>query len=81
MMVPSRFAIALLVLTAMNLLNYVDRYVPSAVKGLFKKDLDLDDKQTALPLTAFIIVYMLASPVFGTTLSILSPRKAIMPAR
>ncbi|MFT3706798.1 MAG: MFS transporter [Archangium sp.] len=57
---------ALLVLTAMNLLNYVDRYVPSAVKGLFKKDLNLDDKQTALPLTAFIIVYMLASPVFGT---------------
>jgi MFS family permease len=57
---------ALLVLTAMNLLNYVDRYVPSAVKGLFKKDLALDDKQTALPLTAFIIVYMLASPVFGT---------------
>lgn len=57
---------ALLVLTAMNLLNYVDRYVPSAVKGLFKKDLDLTDTQTSLPLTAFIIVYMLASPVFGT---------------
>jgi len=55
----------LAVLTAMNLLNYLDRYVPSAVKGLFKADLQLTDTQTSLPLTAFVIVYMLASPVFG----------------
>lgn len=57
---------ALLILTLMNMLNYVDRYVPSAVKGLFKKDFDLTDQQTSLPLTAFIVVYMFASPVFGT---------------
>lgn len=57
---------ALLILTLMNMLNYVDRYVPSAVKGLFKKDLDLTDTQTSLPLTAFIIVYMIASPIFGS---------------
>ncbi len=57
---------ALLILTLMNMLNYVDRYVPSAVKGLFKKDLDLTDTQTSLPLTAFIIVYIIASPIFGT---------------
>lgn len=56
---------ALLVLTAMNMLNYVDRWVPSAVKELFKKDLSLTDAQTAWPLTAFVLVYMLASPVFG----------------
>lgn len=56
---------ALLVLTAMNMLNYVDRWVPSAVKELFKKDLGLTDAQTAWPLTAFVLVYMLASPVFG----------------
>lgn len=49
----------------MNLLNYIDRYVPSAVKDLFKKDLGLTDAQTSLPLSAFVIVYMLASPVFG----------------
>jgi MFS family permease len=53
------------VLTAMNLLNYLDRYVPSAVKDLFKKDLGLTDAQTSLPLTAFIVVYMLTSPIFG----------------
>lgn len=57
---------AVLVLTAMNLLNYIDRWVPSAVKPLFQKDLELTDEQTSLPLTAFILVYMLTSPIFGT---------------
>lgn len=57
---------ALFVLTAMNLLNYVDRWVPSAVKGLIKDELDLSDKQTSMPLTAFIFVYMIASPIFGS---------------
>lgn len=62
---PGAARFAVVVLTAMNLLNYVDRYVPSAVKDLFKKDLGLTDAQTSLPLTAFVFVYMLASPVFG----------------
>ena len=56
---------ALFVLTLMNMLNYVDRWVPSAVKELFKGELKLTDAQTSWPLTAFIIVYMLASPIFG----------------
>ena len=60
----ARWAIA--ILTAMNLLNYLDRYVPSAVKDLFKRDLHLSDAQTSLPLTAFVVVYMLASPIFGS---------------
>jgi len=59
-------AFALVVLTTMNLLNYVDRWVPSAVKALFKKDLELTDAETSLPLTAFIIVYMIASPIFAS---------------
>lgn len=49
----------------MNMLNYVDRWVPSAVKSLFKKDLDLTDAETSWPLTAFVLVYMIASPIFG----------------
>ncbi len=57
---------AVLLLTAMNLLNYVDRWVPSAVKSLFQADLGLDDAQTSLPLSAFVVVYMIASPVFGS---------------
>ena len=56
---------ALFVLTLMNMLNYVDRWVPSAVKELFKDDLKLTDAQTSWPLTAFIVVYMVASPIFG----------------
>ena len=50
----------------MNLLNYLDRYVPSAVKDLFKHDLGLSDAETSYPLTAFVIVYMLSSPFFGS---------------
>eukprot|EP00128_Syssomonas_multiformis_P010421 Colp12_sorted_trinity150504_noHs@32073 len=53
------------VLTAINTLNYMDRYLPSAVKDLFKKDLDLTDAETSVPLTAFLLVYMVASPIFG----------------
>lgn len=58
-------AFAMAVLTAMNLLNYIDRYVPSAVKDLFKQDLGLTDTQTSIPFSAFVVVYMVASPIFG----------------
>lgn len=62
---PRGATFAIAVLTAMNLLNYLDRFVPSAVKDLFKEDLKLTDAETSWPLTAFVVVYMLASPVFG----------------
>ena len=73
----ARFAVT--VLTAMNLLNYVDRFVPSAVKDLVKTDLGLTDDQTSLPLMAFVFVYMFASPVFGS-LAERWPRKVIIAA-
>lgn len=63
----------------MNLLNYVDRYVPSAVKDLFKQELHLTDAETSYPLTAFVLVYMIASPIFGS-LSDRWPRKVIIAA-
>ncbi|MEK7468931.1 MAG: MFS transporter [Planctomycetota bacterium] len=69
--------LAVVVLTAMNLLNYIDRWVPSAVKDLFKADLKLTDAQTSLPLSAFIIVYMLCSPVFGS-LAEKGPRRLLL---
>ena len=56
---------AVFILTMMNLLNYLDRIIPSVVKDLFKKDLKLTDAQTSLPITGFVIVYMLTSPIFG----------------
>ena len=73
----ARFAVT--VLTAMNLLNYMDRYVPSAVKDLIKRDLHLTDAQTSWPLTAFVVVYMLTSPIFGS-LSDRVPRKHLIAA-
>ena len=75
--IPPGATFAVVILTAMNLLNYLDRYVPSAVKDLFKKDLELTDAQTSFPLTAFVIVYMLASPVFGS-LSDRWPRRVLI---
>jgi hypothetical protein len=57
---------AVFILTMMNLLNYLDRIIPSVVKDLFKRDLKLTDAQTSLPITGFVIVYMLTSPIFGS---------------
>jgi MFS family permease len=72
-----RYAVAILAL--LNLFNYLDRYVPSSVKDLFKADLHLTDTQTSLPLSAFVVVYMLMSPVFGSLAEKL-PRKWLISA-
>ena len=59
--------IGLTILTLINLLNYLDRYVVSAlVESLKKSELRLTDTQAGLLATGFIVVYMLTSPVFGT---------------
>ena len=70
---------AVFLLTMMNLLNYLDRWVPSVVKDLFKADLKLTDAQTSLPLTGFVIIYMLTSPIFGA-LADRWPRKVLIAA-
>ncbi len=70
---------AIFVLTMMNLLNYLDRYVPSVVKDLFKHDLKLSDFETSLPITGFVIVYMLSSMMFGA-LADRYPRKVLIAA-
>lgn len=74
---PEGAAYAVTILTTMNLLNYADRYVPSAIKELYKKDLHLTDMQTSLPLTAFVLVYIVASPIFGA-LADKIPRKKLI---
>ena len=43
--------LAILTLTAINFLNYADRYVPSSVKSLIQTDLKLSDFETSLPST------------------------------
>jgi MFS family permease len=60
----ARYALA--VLTAINLLNYLDRYVVSAVlESLRRSELHLSDVQLGSLGMAFMIVYMLTSPLFG----------------
>ena len=73
----ARFAVT--VLTMMNLLNYVDRYVPSAVKSQFQEEFKLSDFESSVPITAFVFVYMFASPVFGS-LADRWPRKVVIAA-
>ena len=59
-------AYALGVLTFINLFNYLDRWVLSAVLESIKRDLHFTDTELGALATGFIIVYMLTSPVFGT---------------
>jgi MFS transporter, Spinster family, sphingosine-1-phosphate transporter len=57
---------ALLVLTLINLVNYLDRFVVAAlVESLKHSELALSDAQLGGLMTAFLLVYMVASPVFG----------------
>jgi MFS family permease len=59
--------LALAVLTLTNFFNYLDRYVVSAlVESLKRSELHLSDAELGALATGFILVYMLASPVFGT---------------
>jgi MFS family permease len=57
---------ALAVLTLINLINYLDRFVLSAlVESLKRSELALSDAQLGFLMTGFVLVYMLASPVFA----------------
>ena len=64
---PARSAVfALSVLTFINLLNYLDRYVVSGIiPDLKAAPLLLTDGQIGLLTTAFMAVYMIAAPIFG----------------
>ena len=55
----------LVVLTAINFLNYLDRYVLSAVLEPLSAELGIDDEASGLLGTAFMAVYMLAAPIAG----------------
>lgn len=55
----------LVILTGLNLFNYLDRYVLSAVLPSLQRDLVLDDGQAGRINTAFMIGYFVTSPIFG----------------
>jgi MFS family permease len=55
----------LFLMTGLNLLNYLDRWLISAISPNIKRELMLTDAQTGIVLNAFLIGYMLTSPIFG----------------
>lgn len=58
--------LALSVLTLINLLNYLDRYLVSGmITQLRGPPLGLSDAQIGSLTSAFMLVYMIAAPVFG----------------
>jgi MFS transporter, Spinster family, sphingosine-1-phosphate transporter len=56
---------ALAVLTGLNLLNYLDRFIPGAVLPSIIKDLRLTDAQAGSLQMFFILIFAATSPVFG----------------
>src|SRR6266404_5138518 len=61
----ARFGLA--VLTLINLFNYLDRWIVAALAESMKhSELQLSDTQLGSLMTGFIIVYMIAAPLFGS---------------
>jgi MFS transporter, Spinster family, sphingosine-1-phosphate transporter len=58
---------ALAVLTLINLFNYLDRWIVAALAESMKhSELKLSDTQLGSLMTGFIVVYMIAAPLFGS---------------
>lgn len=55
--------IALVVLTLLNILNYVDRSVLFAVQPLVKDEFKVSDTQIGLLTSVFLVCYMIAAPI------------------
>jgi MFS transporter, Spinster family, sphingosine-1-phosphate transporter len=55
----------LVILTGLNLFNYLDRFVLSAVLTPLQEELDLSDAEAGRLVTAFMIGYFVTSPLFG----------------
>lgn len=57
--------IALLLLTALNLLNYIDRSVLNAVQPLIQNEFHVSDAQIGRLTTVFLVFYTMAAPFMG----------------
>jgi predicted MFS family arabinose efflux permease len=55
----------LLILTSLNLLDYLDRYLVGSLGSLIQADLGLSGKAFGFLNTAFLLVYFLTAPIFG----------------
>ncbi|HEV8376099.1 MAG TPA: MFS transporter [Candidatus Polarisedimenticolia bacterium] len=71
----ARYVLALL--TLLNLLDYVDRYIIASVGSLIRREFEISDARFGLFGTLFFLVYLLTAPVFGY-LGDRFPRRAVM---
>jgi MFS transporter, Spinster family, sphingosine-1-phosphate transporter len=53
------------VVTLLNFVNYIDRFILAAVLPRIKTDFDLNDFQLGLLANAFLVAYFITSPAFG----------------
>ncbi len=77
MTIKTQAYLVLLILTTINFLNYIDRQIIYAVFPLIKQDMLLSDKQLGLIGSAFVIIYLITSPIFGRLGDLVS-RKGII---
>ncbi|MBW4043662.1 spinster family MFS transporter [Acidipila rosea] len=57
--------LALLLLTGLNLFNFIDRYVLPGVQPLIQREFHANDAQMGLLTTAFFFTYMIVAPLTG----------------
>jgi predicted MFS family arabinose efflux permease len=76
--IKGRYAI-LALLTGLNMINYLDRYVVTTVGPRIQESLGLDDTRLGWVLSAFMVGYMITSPLFGW-LGDRYPRKGLIAA-
>jgi MFS family permease len=57
--------IALFLLTALNLFNFIDRYVLPGVQPIIERDFHINDAQVGTLTSAFFLTYMLIAPLTG----------------
>jgi len=55
----------LVILSLLNVLNYIDRFIFAALLPYIKQDTGYTDQQLGWVGSAFTIVYTVCSPVFG----------------
>src|SRR5262245_7903326 len=53
------------ILTLVNVFNYIDRMLLASFLPTVQKELSLNDMEGGIVVSAFIVIYMVASPVFG----------------
>ena len=56
---------ALILLVCINLFNYIDRYILAAVEKPIREEFGVSKAQMGMLSTAFLLSYMVTSPIFG----------------